>query len=84
MLPGFETFDRVRAGQPLAFGGQGGDEAILAPKDALLVMPRYQGQGSDGFFFAEELGEGWRPLSRALPARRPRQLGRRSARRGGR
>lgn len=66
MLPGFQSFVRVKAGQLLAHGGRDGKCQILAPKDALLVMPRYQGQGSDGFFLAEELGSWWRPFSRTL------------------
>lgn len=52
MLPGFASFDPVRAGQLLA-RDRGGD--IVAGQEALLLMPRYQGQGEDGFFLAREL-----------------------------
>ncbi|MEX1024316.1 MAG: succinylglutamate desuccinylase/aspartoacylase family protein [Planctomycetota bacterium] len=74
MLPGFQNFDHIHAGQRLALGGPSGNEAIVAPKDSLLVMPRYQGQGSDGFYFAEELSADWRALSRALRRAGLRQI----------
>lgn len=66
MQPGFQSFDRVQAGQLLAYGGPDGRSPILAPKDSLLIMPRYQGQGSDGFYLAGELPSWWRPVSRTL------------------
>lgn len=54
MLPGFASFDPVREGQLLA-RDRGGD--VAAPREGLLLMPRYQGQGEDGFFLARELSD---------------------------
>lgn len=50
MLPGYRNFQPVLKDQHL------GDDAygpVLAPLDALLLMPLYQEQGSDGFFLVE-------------------------------
>lgn len=58
MLPGFENFDSVCEGQLLARSGPGLAREVRAPWTGTLVMPRYQGQGLDGFF----LGRG--PLER--------------------
>ena len=52
MLPGFKSFERVVQGQLLALGGPSGRREIRSPLGALLIMPRYQGQGQDGFFLA--------------------------------
>lgn len=52
MLPGFKSFERVQQGQLLALGGASGRREIRSPLGALLIMPRYQGQGADGFFLA--------------------------------
>lgn len=52
MLPGFRSFERVQQGQLLALGGASGRREIRSPLGALLIMPRYQGQGADGFFLA--------------------------------
>lgn len=51
MLPGFESFDPVEAGQILARDRRG---PIRAPESGVVLMPRYQGQGEDGFFIARE------------------------------
>jgi len=55
MLPGFHNFQTVQAGQLLAhqFSSQEGNglaREIRAPWSGILLMPRYQGQGLDGFF----------------------------------
>ncbi len=50
MLPGYRNFQPVLKDQHL------GDDAygpVLAPLDALLLMPLYQEQGSEGFFLVE-------------------------------
>ena len=52
MLPGFQSFERVVQGQLLALGGVTGRREIRSPMGAILIMPRYQGQGQDGFFLA--------------------------------
>ncbi len=52
MLPGFRSFQRVYPGQLLALGGRSGKREIRCPIGAILLMPKYQGQGNDGFFLA--------------------------------
>jgi succinylglutamate desuccinylase len=56
MLPGFKSFERVVQGQLLALGGPSGRREIRSPMGGLLIMPRYQGQGQDGFFLARPVG----------------------------
>ncbi len=50
MLPGFRNFQTVEVGQLLAHQGLGFPREIRAPWSGILLMPRYQGQGLDGFF----------------------------------
>jgi len=50
MLPGFRNFQSVRAGQLLAHQGLGLVREVRTPWSGILLMPRYQGQGLDGFF----------------------------------
>jgi succinylglutamate desuccinylase len=52
MGPGFQNLARVKKGQLLAKDRSG---AIRAPKDGFVLMPLYQGQGADGFFWGREL-----------------------------
>lgn len=52
MEEGFENLQQVRRGQLLARTGPRGDIPVLSPFDGLLIMPKYQAQGSDGFFLA--------------------------------
>ncbi|MDJ0839366.1 MAG: succinylglutamate desuccinylase/aspartoacylase family protein [Acidobacteriota bacterium] len=47
MKPGFRTFDHVHRGDLLARNFRGD---IRSPRNGYLLMPLYQGQGSDGFF----------------------------------
>lgn len=49
MAPGWENFQPVRKGQVVARDRQG---PVRAPCDGLMMLPRYQGQGDDGFFVA--------------------------------
>lgn len=51
MLPDFKNFQAVKRGQPLARDNHG---YIYAPEDALMLMPLYQQQGTDGFFLVKE------------------------------
>jgi len=53
MLPGYENFQAVRQGEKLAEDRHG---PILAPCDALILMPLYQKQGDDGFFLIRPVG----------------------------
>lgn len=47
LLPGLENFQRVSKGELLGYEM---GAPILATEDCLLLMPRYQSQGTDGFF----------------------------------
>lgn len=49
MEPGFENFQPIIKGQFVARDRNG---PILAPRSGLMMLPRYQGQGDDGFFVA--------------------------------
>ncbi|MDB4935856.1 MAG: hypothetical protein JWP87_2828 [Labilithrix sp.] len=48
MEPGFKNLDHARAEQLLARDRNG---EIRAPHDGLVMLPLYQGQGDDGFFW---------------------------------
>ena len=50
MLPGYENFQPVMKGEQLAINNHG---PIYAPSDGLILMPKYQSQGEDGFFLVE-------------------------------
>ena len=52
MLEGFEGFDWVDAGQVVACDRRG---PVRAPESGLMLMPRYQAEGEDGFFLAREV-----------------------------
>lgn len=52
MAPGFANIARVHRGQLLA-NDAGGE--IRAPAEGLVILPLYQGQGDDGFFFGREV-----------------------------
>lgn len=49
MQPGFENFQAVRRGQIVAHDARG---PVHAPHDGLMMLPRYQGLGDDGYFLA--------------------------------
>lgn len=52
MLPDFKNFEPVKKGELLAYEN---GTAIKAEHDGLLVMPKYQKQGKDGFFLVEKI-----------------------------
>ncbi len=60
MEPGFRNFHPIRRGQRLA-RDRGGP--IIARCDGLVMLPRYQGQGSDGFFLGTRVTRRWLLLS---------------------
>jgi succinylglutamate desuccinylase len=60
MLPGFRSFEPIGRGRVLA-RDRGGE--ILAPEDGLVLMPRYQPQGDDGFFLARPVRPFWLGVS---------------------
>lgn len=49
MEPGLSNFQPIDAGQVVARDRAG---LIRAPMDGLMMLPKYQGQGDDGFFIA--------------------------------
>jgi succinylglutamate desuccinylase len=55
MAPGFANIAPVVRGQLLAKDARG---AIHAPADGYVILPLYQGQGDDGFFFGQEARRG--------------------------
>lgn len=67
MRPGFASFMPVRRGQPVADDHDG---PVACPEDGLMLMPRYQGQGSDGYFLARAVSPAWLRLSAVLRRRR--------------
>ncbi|MEP6647054.1 MAG: succinylglutamate desuccinylase/aspartoacylase family protein [Saprospiraceae bacterium] len=50
MNEGFENFQQVRAGDVL---GRSNNLSVIAPMDGLILMPKYQSKGDDGFFIVE-------------------------------
>lgn len=54
MVAGFANLDHARAGQLLARDKRG---EIRARADGLVIMPLYQGQGDDGFFWGRAVSE---------------------------
>ncbi|MCZ6775650.1 MAG: succinylglutamate desuccinylase/aspartoacylase family protein, partial [Ignavibacteria bacterium] len=60
---GFLNFDHVTRGQLLGRDVRG---AVRAPETALLLLPRYQGLGDDGFFLGREVRLFWLMLSDLL------------------
>ena len=50
MVPDFKNFDIVKNGDILAYEK---GEPVRAPQDSLIIMPKYQEQGVDGFFLVE-------------------------------
>lgn len=50
MNPGYKNFQRVKKGEELASNKAG---PIQAPFDAMILMPKYQPLGEDGFFLVE-------------------------------
>lgn len=63
MAPGFENFQPIRRGQHLARDWRGD---VVAGESGLLLLPRYQGLGDDGFFVGREVRGFWLSLSAAL------------------
>lgn len=52
MRPGYRNFQHVSKGELLAHDRHG---EIRSPADALILMPLYQPQGSDGFFLVKQV-----------------------------
>lgn len=63
MEPGFRNLDYAREGQLLATDRDGD---IRAPHDGLVILPLYQKQGTDGFFWGRPVSEARLRLSERL------------------
>jgi succinylglutamate desuccinylase len=63
MTPGFVTFQRVEAGEPLARDRNG---TVSAPEAGRLLLPLYQAQGTDGFFLMRAIRPLWLTISTVL------------------
>ena len=63
MEPGFRNLDHAHEGQLLARDRKG---EIRAPKNGLVLLPLYQGLGSDGFFWGRAVGNARLLASEAL------------------
>jgi Succinylglutamate desuccinylase / Aspartoacylase family len=63
MEPGFLNLARARAGQLLARDRRG---PIRARTEGMVILPLYQGQGADGFFWGREVSPTRLRLSEAL------------------
>ncbi len=50
MKPDFKNFDRVNSDDILAYEN---GEPVTAGREAMIIMPKYQKQGVDGFFLVE-------------------------------
>jgi len=63
MLQGFSNFQSVAAGDLLAHDRSG---EIRAPESGRILLPLYQGLGSDGYFIAREVRSFWLRVSSGL------------------
>ncbi len=63
MLPGFTNFQPVGHRQLVARDSHGD---VLTPEAALMMLPRYQPQGEDGYFLARPVSRFWLALSAGL------------------
>jgi succinylglutamate desuccinylase len=67
MRPGFENFEPVRKGAPMASLDRGnGALEVASPLSARVLMPRYQALGDDGFFLGREVRPFWLGISARL------------------
>lgn len=60
MVPGFESFEAVPKGKLLAMDCDG---EIRATRAGRVLLPLYQGQGDDGFFFGTDVARFWLGVS---------------------
>jgi len=63
MKDGFSNFQHIDAGELLAHDRRG---EIRAAESGRILLPLYQGQGSDGFFIAREVKTFWLRVSSGL------------------
>ncbi len=63
MLPGFDNFQKIRAGEIVARDALG---PITAPEGGRMFLPLYQEWGDDGYFVVREVKPFWLKVSAAL------------------
>ena len=63
MEPGFTNFGPVRRGDLLAHDDRG---ELRASEHGLIMLPRYQGEGDDGYFLARPVSQLWLKVSEVL------------------
>jgi succinylglutamate desuccinylase len=66
MIPGLTSFQRIEKGRLLAHHGERAEHQVTAPCRGVLLMPRYQSQGLDGFYLGRQIEPAWLRLSAAL------------------
>ncbi|MEZ4453310.1 MAG: succinylglutamate desuccinylase/aspartoacylase family protein [Nannocystaceae bacterium] len=71
MRPGFTNFQPVRAAQPVADDRRG---EVRTPEAGIMMLPRYQGQGEDGYFLARPVSRLWLTVSAGLRLARADRL----------
>jgi len=71
MAPGHRNFQPVCAHEPVATDRKG---PVEAGTTGLMMLPRYQGQGEDGFFVAKPTPRFWLRVSAALRGLRLERL----------
>ena len=60
MVPGFASFQPLARGEVVAHDARG---PVRAPEGGYMLMPRYQGQGQDGYFIVKRVSRFWLHLS---------------------
>ncbi len=66
MIPGLSSFQSIEKGRLLAHAGDKAEEQVLAPFSGVLLMPRYQQKGLDGFFMGREIEPFWLRVSATM------------------
>ena len=67
MVPGYESFQEMQRGEVLAHDSAG---PIVAERKAMILMPLYQSQGTDGFFVIHRVNPLWLTVSAWVRRRR--------------
>ena len=63
MRPGYANFHPVARGEAVASDHSG---AVQTPEAGVMMLPRYQGQGEDGYFLARSVSPAWLAISAGL------------------
>ncbi|MCC7012922.1 MAG: succinylglutamate desuccinylase/aspartoacylase family protein [Planctomycetes bacterium] len=66
MIPGLRSFQSIEKGRLLAHSGECAEQQVLAPFSGVLLMPRYQQKGLDGFFMGRSIEPFWLRISAAM------------------